>query len=397
MELAEPVLTEEQRALRAATSRFARAQYPLSRVREVADSGAQVPSDYLRQAAELGWFAMLVPEKHGGGTVSGRPGADAVVIAQERGRWLQPVAFVPANVVALALAEAGDESQQGAVLPGVLEGVLRVSWAFADDRDTGALGAVTYARTAGGLRLSGLATPVQDADLADVLLVTATGPDGVAQALVRQDTPGLTVTALASLDVTRRFGSVRFDGVEVAAADVVGEVGEAAGALAQRQLDLAAVLTAAEMVGAMSADLELAIDYAKSRTAFGRPIGSFQALKHQLADAAALVEAGKAAVDAAAEALDGTGPGDAASVAKAFVSRAAVEVAHTCWQVFGGIAFTWEHDQHLYLRRLTTDAALYGDEAHHYRRVLALHDLPDAPPSPATPWRGQQEGKDGDD
>ena len=136
------------------------------------------------------------------------------------------------------------------------------------------------------------------------------------------------------------------------------------------------VLTVAEMVGAMDHDFHMALDYAKARTAFARPIGSFQAIKHLLADTSLLLEASKAAADAAASAVGrGAGGAEVASMAKAFVGDSAIDLAQACWQVFGGISYTWEHDQHLYMRRLTTDAMLYGEPAWHRERICTLHGL----------------------
>jgi alkylation response protein AidB-like acyl-CoA dehydrogenase len=196
------------------------------------------------------------------------------------------------------------------------------------------------------------------------------------QLLVAADTPGVGVIRRDSLDLTRRFADVRFDGVEVPASAVVGPSGDGA-ALIDRELQIACVLTVAESVGAMDKIFGLALDYAKSRIAFGRPIGSFQAVKHLLADTSLELEMSKAIAFAAARAV-GTGQPDGASVAsmaKAFVGDCGIDVAQNCFQVFGGIGYTWEHDQHLFLRRLTTDAALYGDPAWHRERTCRLAGL----------------------
>jgi alkylation response protein AidB-like acyl-CoA dehydrogenase len=164
---------------------------------------------------------------------------------------------------------------------------------------------------------------------------------------------------------------VRFDGVEVAPGDRLD------GVEGDRLLDVAAVLTVAESVGAMDHIFELVVDYAKARIAFGRPIGSFQAVKHHLADAALLLEESKAISVAATHAVQrgDANASEVASMAKAFVGEAGVTVAHLCWQVFGGIGYTWEHDLHYYLRRLTLDAAIFGDPAWHRERICRLHGL----------------------
>jgi alkylation response protein AidB-like acyl-CoA dehydrogenase len=176
-----------------------------------------------------------------------------------------------------------------------------------------------------------------------------------------------------SLDLSRTFCTVHLDGVRATASDAVGQTGELS-ELVDRQLAIACVLTAAESVGAMERDFDTALQYAKDRIAFGRPIGSFQAIKHVLADTSLALEMSKAITLAAAETL---GSGDdhgvqIAAMAKAFVNDAGQELAQNCFQIFGGIGFTWEHDQHLYLRRLATDAVLYGEPNFQRERLCQL-------------------------
>src|SRR5262249_37044245 len=181
------------------------------------------------------------------------------------------------------------------------------------------------------------------------------------------------VRALDGLDLSRRFGEVRFDDTEIPSSTLVGDTASGAGQI-ERQLRVACALTVAESVGAMDYDLALAVQYAKDRIAFGRPIGSFQAVKHLLADTSLMLEMSKGLALAAAQAVgdDQDDAGEVASMAKAFVGDCGIDLAQNCFQVFGGIGYTWEHDQHLYLRRLTTDAALYGDPAWHRERLCQL-------------------------
>jgi alkylation response protein AidB-like acyl-CoA dehydrogenase len=370
-------LSSDQELVRETTARFVESSCPLETVRALAEEQADAGREYRRQAAELGWFAMLVPETEGGGSVSGNGVADAAIIAEERGKLLQPGAFVPTNVVALALATDGSDEQRAKVLPEVVSGERTATWALASAAGDWSPGdAVRAEARGGGFVLSGAAGFVQDAPQADWILVTAGSGAGLSQFLVAAGSPGTTVEPRAGLDITRRFAAVRFDDAEVPASALVGREGAAA-ATVERQLDVAATLTVAEMVGAMDHDFAVALEYAKARTAFGRPIGSFQAVKHLLADTSLALEMSKAMAVAAANAV-GTQQDDAsevASMAKAFVSDSAVDLAHNCFQVFGGIGYTWEHDQHLYLRRLTTDAALYGDAAWHRERICRLFGL----------------------
>ncbi len=363
-------LTSDQELLLQTTSRFIESACPLTAVRALSEDGKDAGPDYRRQAAELGWFAFLVPEDLGGGNVSGNGVMDAALVAQARGALLQPGPFVGTNVVALALARAGSHSE---VLDALVAGETSASWAAAGPSGDWSMGAGVDA-TAKGDRfvLTGAKSAVQDADRVGWLLVTASTPDGPAQFLLAPDIPGVSTRRLDGLDLTRAFCDVSFDGVEVPASALVGSVGD--GAAVERQLDVACVLTVAESIGAMDRDFNVALDYAKARTAFGRPIGSFQAIKHLLADTSLELEMSKAIAQAAAEAVgeereDGA---SVASMAKAFVGDCSIDLAQNCFQVFGGIGYTWEHDQHLYLRRLTADASLYGDPAWHRERVCRL-------------------------
>jgi len=368
-------ITDDQEMLRAATAGFVQSACPLTRIRELGETGADVGADYVRSGAELGWFAMLVPEEQGGGSVSGHGVLDAVILAEERGRLLQPGAFVATNVVADALARLVAGPEQEEALTSIVAGAARVAWVLADRAgDWGAPG-VRAVGKGDQVVLDGTSTLVQDADVADWLLVTANG-EGITQVLVRADAPGVTVTPKTGLDITRRFADVTFDGVTVPGSGVVGGIGEG-GDDVERQFDVAAVLTVAESVGAMDAIFTDTVEYAKVRTAFGRPIGSFQAVKHLLADTALVLEQSKAIATAAARALQEgrDDAGEVASMAKAFVGEGGIELAQNCWQAFGGIAYTWEHDLHLYLRRLTADAALYGEPAWHRERICRIHGL----------------------
>jgi alkylation response protein AidB-like acyl-CoA dehydrogenase len=349
--------TPDQRVLLDASVRFIDQQCPLETVR----AGTYREVEYRKQAAELGWFSLLVPEEAGGGSLSGNGLVDAALVAFERGRRLQPGAFVGTNVVALALAHA--KVAPSAVLPALISGAESAAWVVgaAAGNDVPGHGL----RVVDG-RLSGSVTFVPDAATAAWLLVsTDDGP----QFLVPADRAGVTVVGLESLDITRRFAEVRLDDVAVTDADRVQP-----DVLVDGQVAVAAVLTAAESVGAMDHDLGLAVQYAKDRIAFGRPIGSFQAVKHLLADTSLDLEMAKAITLAAARTLgsgDMHGP-QAVSMAKAFVGDVGITLAQSCFQVFGGIGYTWEHDQHLYLRRLTTDAALYGSPAWHRERLIQM-------------------------
>jgi alkylation response protein AidB-like acyl-CoA dehydrogenase len=369
--------TDDQKVLLDASVRFIQQACPLARVRERVYSNITYAADYRRRAAELGWFSMLVPEDLGGGNLSGNGVLDAALVAYKRGGMLQPGPFVGTNVVAYAFSVAGNEEQRQKVLPALTSGDASASWAISPPAGHAAIeGGVTAEFRGGAYELSGCKTFVQDVDESCWLLVTAATNDGVSQFLVPPGTSGVTVVALDSLDISRQFSEVRFEGAQLPPSALVGMTAKASDLVA-RQSAIAAVLTAAESVGAMDHEFEMTLRYAKDRIAFGRPIGSFQAIKHLLADMSLLLEMSKAIALAAAKSLgsdDGYGL-EAASMAKAFVGDSGVDLAQNCFQIFGGIGFTWEHDQHLYLRRLTADAALYGDPVWHRERLCQLSNL----------------------
>jgi alkylation response protein AidB-like acyl-CoA dehydrogenase len=367
------VVSGDQEVLLDASSRFMEQEYPLKAVRAHGYDDPTVAASYRRRAGELGWYSMLVPEALGGGSVSGNGPSDAALIAYRRGRALQPGSFVGTNVVAYAIAQAGTSEQRENVLPDLVTGARAGAWLGLEPTGEPPF-LVTNASD--GFLLSGGPALAQEADRESWLLVGALTRGGdLAHFLLRADTPGVTVVPVESLDISRRFSRVSMDGVKLSAS-LSGSPSSAEG-LAGELLAIGCVLTAAESVGAIDRDMEVAVQYAKDRIAFGRPIGSFQAIKHLLADSSLMLEMTKSVTLAAATSL-GQSAGyhlESASIAKALVGDCAIEVAQNCFQVFGGIGFTWEHDQHLYLRRVTTDAALYGNSSWHRERLCQLAGL----------------------
>jgi len=369
-------LSEDQELFRETTARFIEARCPMAAVRARADDPLLRDPSVLRGAGELGWYALFVPEQFAGGCISGIPMRDAVIVAEERGRTVAPGPFVATNVVAFALAEAGQQHQQETWLPRLASGELSAAWAISDGSGTPEAGALTARAAGAGFVLSGTAGVVAEATSAGLFLATALGDsDEAVQCLVPADAVGVEITRLTGLDITREFANVTFNDVHVRKDEVLTTSNP--GSLLDRLVDVAATLGVAESVGAMSRLLELTVGYAKERTAFGRPIGSFQALKHLLADTSFLVEVSAGGATAAAHAV-GDGSADAsevASIAKAYVGDAGVAVAQACQQTHGGIGFTWEHDLHFYLRRLAVDRVLYGDPSWHRERICRMHGL----------------------
>ncbi|HVA07267.1 MAG TPA: acyl-CoA dehydrogenase family protein [Acidimicrobiales bacterium] len=370
-------LTSDQELLRGTAAKFMEATCPIDVVRQLGGSDTGLPENYIRNAAELGWFSLLVPEEIGGGSVSGHGLRDAVILAEERGRRLQPGPFVPMNIVAAALAAQGSDSQKANVLPAILSGEAIATWAAADATGSWAPGSgVSVSPTDGRFLLSGRVGLIQDAALADWFLVAASGPERLFQFLVPSSTAGVTILPRRTHDITQRFALVDFDAVGLDRNALVGESASTTDDL-DRQLQVAVVLSVAETVGAIDVLFDMTRQYAIDRIAFGRPIGSFQAVKHQLADMSLAVEAGKAIATAATRAVQ-AGESDAAqiaSMAKAWVGDTGIDIAQGCFQVFGGIGYTWEHDFHLFLRRITMNSLLFGQPDWHRERICEIHGL----------------------
>ena len=223
------------------------------------------------------------------------------------------------------------------------------------------------------LVLNGSARPVESAAQAEYLLVTGRAAEGTTQVLAPRSTPGITLKPLKSLDVTRRFSEVTFKDVRLPGSALVGAFGGAGGELV-RQAQVASALLVAESVGAMDAAFAMTVEWAFDRYSFGRPLASYQALKHRFADMKSWLEAAHAVSDAAAVAVSRQ-TADAAelvSAARAFVGRYGVELAQDCVQLHGGIGVTYEHDLHFLLRRVTLDRMLYGTPGDHRQRLAAM-------------------------
>jgi alkylation response protein AidB-like acyl-CoA dehydrogenase len=220
-------LTEEQQLFRETTNRFIASTSSLEVVRELHDTPDGFDRGRWRQAAELGWATMLVPEDHGGGSVSGQPLTDAVIVAEEMGAQLTPGPFLPAHVVASAPSDAGTHEES---LRRVMKGEAIAAWALAEPGDTWQLDVMTTTATADGeaIVLAGTKAYVEAAAAADLLLVTARTEGGVAQVLVPADCEGVSVRPSQSIDLGRRFGTVHLADVRLPRTAVVGGIGGAA-------------------------------------------------------------------------------------------------------------------------------------------------------------------------
>ncbi|GAA3391470.1 acyl-CoA dehydrogenase family protein [Cryptosporangium minutisporangium] len=363
-------LTPDQKLFRATTKKFLDTEVPLSTVRELSTGPHGFARDWWTRGAELGWTALLVPEEQGGGSVSDAGLLDLLIVAEEMGRLVSPGPLLPVNVVLSALVEAGGhESTVESLMAGETIGTWAVyepgsGWTPDDP-------SVTATPTDDGWTLSGVKDRVEAAEAADLFLVTVRAPEGLTQFLVPADAPGLRVEPSWSLDLVRRFGELHLDDVQVPATALVGRLGAAA-PLVDRQRLIASVLQSAETAGAVDRVLEFTIAWAFDRYSFGRPLASYQALKHRFADMKTWLEACHGIVSAAGRAVQDRS-GDAAELvaaAASYVGSKATDIIQDCVQLHGGIGVTWEHDLHLYLRRATVNRALYGTPEEH-RRALA--------------------------
>jgi alkylation response protein AidB-like acyl-CoA dehydrogenase len=346
-------LSEEQRLLEQSLRRWLEEHLPLARVRAIAAGDTGHDPDLWRGLAELGVAGLLVPEAYGGG---GLGLLDAALAVESLARAAAPLPFLGSGVMApVAFAVAGSEDQRSEWLPRIAGG--RACLGVAASELGGRLGDAGV-RVEGG-RLTGRAWFALDSGAADAFLV---GLDRDHIALVPRAAPGLTITALRTIDRTRRVAELAFDAV--APSDWIGGPGGRAGAAA-RMLDAGRIALAADALGAAERALELAVAYAQKREQFGRPIGSFQAVKHLCAEMAAEIEPARSLVWYAAYAFDAR-PEEApllAAHAKAHLAEIATFVVRTATEVFGGYGFTEEGDLHLWFKRVGLDRQLLGGPA----------------------------------
>ncbi len=363
---------EDQDLLRSTTRRFLDEHQSVADVRRLIEEPDVFDPDVWRRGAELGWTAMLVPSELEGGSVSEQPLVDLVVLAEELGRALNPGPFVPCNAVADVIARFGTTEQGKEHLPRIARGDGTAAWCLSGDGSPEPDAVeVRAVRDGGGWRLDGVARYVHAAHNADLLMVVAAdSADELHTFVVTPPATGLATRTLTGMDLTRRFDEVCFDGVGVKDDDEV----TGGRAVVERCLAVSTVLQSAESVGAAEAVFEETVAYAKKRVQFGRTIGSFQAIKHRLADLHVTLESMRVASEYAALAL-GDGLEDApeaVATAGGYVDDAFAWLCGEAIQLHGGIGFTWEHDAHLFARRAKVNQVQYGDGAWHRERLLAL-------------------------
>lgn len=371
----DPELSGDQELLRDTTRRFLENECSMPTVRALEHHPDGFDAGWWRRGAELGWTALLVAERDGGGSVSGAGILDAVLVAAELGRAVAPGPFLPTNVVGAALSRAGSEAQRTNILHHLVDGEAVAAWCLSPARaawDRERL-TVEVARRGDRVVINGSCSPVEAGAQADVLLVSGRSAGGMTQVVVPADTEGVTVTPLEAIDLVKRFATVSFEQVELPFGSVLGEIDEAAGQV-ERQLQLALSLQCAETVGAMGEVFGSTLDYVGDRFSFGRPLASYQALKHRFADMKVWLEACAGTATAAARAVEQeeADVAEVVSAAKSYIGPHATELVQDCVQMHGGVGVTWEHDIHLYLRRVALNRNLYGSPIEHRARIAGL-------------------------
>ncbi|MFF8596505.1 acyl-CoA dehydrogenase family protein [Streptomyces sp. NPDC015220] len=332
---------------------------------------------------QIGVAGLWVPEEYEG---AGYGAVEAHLVAAELGRVLSPVPYLGSAVLAAqALLASADDAACARLLPGIAAGAAVASLAWAEDGswDPTAVRSTASPGPGGGWRIHGVKEHVLDGAGADVLLVAARTDAGVSLFEVAPDDPRVRGEATVTMDLTRSLARLALEGAE---GRLVGAEGDGARVLAH-VLDLGCAALAAEQVGAAERCLEVTVAYARERVQFGRPIGSFQAVKHRLADAYVLVESARSAALGAAYAAAAGAPDlpRYAAVAKSACSEALSTVAGEMIQLHGGIGITWEHDAHRYFKRAHGSSQLLGAPALHRRRLAAALGLTAGTDGPRPP------------
>jgi alkylation response protein AidB-like acyl-CoA dehydrogenase len=366
--------SEDQEVLRDTVRKFLEARSPESEVRRLMDTvDGYDPAVWAQMASELGLQSLALPESFGG---QGYTFVELGIVLEEMGRVLLCAPFFSTVVLAAhAILNAGTDGEKAALLPGIASGETIAALAFTEPSGRWDADGITMVASGSGdsFTLDGTKTFVIDGHIANLFVVAARtqgtgGAEGISLFTVEGDAAGITRTPLATMDQTRKQARVDFAGVK---ATPLGPVGGGWDALS-KTLDQAAVGLSNEMVGGAQKVLDMSVEYAKVRVQFGRPIGSFQAIKHKCADMLLEVESAKSAAyySAWAAAEDSDELPVVASLAKAYCSDAYFHAAAENIQIHGGIGFTWEHPAHLYFKRAKSSELLFGDPTYH-RELLA--------------------------
>jgi len=370
-------LSEEQEQLQQSARDFLARECPTALVRELARSEDGFARGFHQKLAGMGWTGLIIPDAFGG---VGLSMLDLAVLSEEMGRAVMPGPFFASSgLAALALINGGASALKKEWLPRLVSGEAIGALAFLEESDRldceGVVARASKTRT--GYRLNGVKMFVLDAHVADFLIVAARsrahGENGICLFLVPRDTPGVTVAPLPNVDQTRRPCEVVLRNVDVPASARVADETKGWKTLS-RVIDAACVLLAADSLGGAQRALEMAVEYAKAREQFGKPIGSFQAVKHLCAEMVSEIEPSRSLLWYAAYAYDHEtrNAARAASMAKARLSDVYARTTNRAVQIHGGIGFTWEHDMHLWFKRAKWNEAAFGNATYHRERLANL-------------------------
>jgi alkylation response protein AidB-like acyl-CoA dehydrogenase len=368
----------DQEMLRATARKFLENECTSEVVRARMAEDAGFTPEFWTKLAEQGWLGLVYPEQYGG---AGLGFVDLTVLMEEMGRAVMPGPFFSTLLGGLVILETGSDAQKKEWLTKISEGQARVTLAWTEPNARwDAAGVTTTAKASGGgFTLSGTKLFVPDAHVAQALVVVARTresgkpEDGISLFLVPVGAKGLSVKLLPTMDQTRKLCEVKLDDVAVPSSALLGTKDGGWAPLA-RVIERATVALCAEMCGGAQKVLDMTTEYAKIRVAFGKPIGSYQGVKHKAADMLVDVENAKSLTSYAAWAVDENVPEAAlaASMAKAYTSDAFRKVSGAGIQLHGGIGFTWEHDLHLFLKRAQLDQVSFGDAVFHRQRLADL-------------------------
>jgi alkylation response protein AidB-like acyl-CoA dehydrogenase len=363
-------LTETQQTLKNAVRKFLAAECPAAEVRKLMESCTAYDPALWNKIAEQGWTGIIIPEEYGG---FGMGIVEMAVAFEEMGRALLPGPLFSTVLMAGPLFESATDSEaKRKYLSAISNGNARAAVALLEDSASWSPDAVRIQATSAARNwvLDGRKLFVWDAAIGDFLICAARLNSELALFVIPANTPGLGIAELPAMDFTRKLYQVTFDQVSLSRDNLLAQ-GKPARAALDRMLNIATVGLVAEMTGGMQRLLEMAVEYAKTRKQFGRPIGQFQAVQHLCADMLVYTESSRSAAYYAAWAVQ-ENVAEAAlavSVAKAYASDAYREVGNRAIQVHGGMGFTWENDAHLYYRRAKASELAFGDATYHRERI----------------------------
>ncbi len=364
-------LSKPQKLLRETARATLTHNCPLTRVRELMASEDHQDTMLWQVIADQAWIGLHLRENVGG---LGLGLVELAVVSEEMGRACVPGPFLATTWAATLLAQS-DHEQHAAIVSSITNGSLTATVALMDQDSDWDIEQIQtpIKKTAVGWQLTGRKTCVLDAAVSDILLCAVRLGTELAIVSLSMNAAGVQCTETRSLDATRKLYDVSFDTVSIVQKDII-VVGDQAALWLEYAMRVATVSVCAEMLGAMQWIRETTLDYAKTRKQFDRTIGSYQAVQHQCADMMLMTESARAATYYAAWALSvGAVDGNKAiAIAKAYCSDAGREVAHRGIQVHGGIGFTWEHDMHLFVKRIKVCEFLFGDAAWQREQIAKL-------------------------